>query len=70
MKKTKMTEVDFLQQYLEGWRDVCKDMFVGEIMNTFLELKERQFCLKSYKKLLKFNSRIVENNDSDFFQDL
>ena len=70
MKKIKMTEVDYLQQYLTEWKEVAKDLFVGDIMKNFLELKEKQFCIKSYKKTLKFRNRVVENDERDFFQDL
>jgi hypothetical protein len=70
MKKVKMTEVDYLEQYLTECKELGKDIFVGEIMKSFLELKKKQFCIKSYKKTLKFRSRVVENDESDFFQDL
>lgn len=77
MKKIKMTETDYLNQYLLGWKEATEDIFVGdEIMKSFLELKKNQFCLKSYKKSLKLKDRLelalkqVVKDESDFFQDL
>lgn len=74
MKKTKMTEVDYLNQYLKEWEESCKDIFVGEIMNRVLELKKKQFCIKSYKKSLKFRDMLalsrITDDGSDFFKDL
>ena len=66
-----MTEADYLNQYLLEWKELTEDIFIGDdIMKSFLSLKEKQFCLKSYKKTLKFRDRVVVENDSDFFQDL
>jgi len=71
MKKIKMTEADYLNQYLAEWKESLQDIFVGDnIMNSILELKKNQFCLKSYKKSLKFWNKVVIKDESDFFVDL
>jgi hypothetical protein len=68
-----MTEVDYLNQYLTECKEFGKDIFVGEIMNSFLNLKEKQFNIKSYKKSLKFRDMLalsITDDGSEFFKDL
>jgi hypothetical protein len=41
--KTKQT----LEQYLKGWREAVKDIFItDELMNQFLKIKEKQYINK------------------------
>ena len=48
------TEKDYLDQYLREWKESVSDIFNTEkLMDGFLELKTKQFDLKSYKKSLK-----------------
>lgn len=64
--KVKMTDADYLNKYLADWKEATNDLFKGDMMNKFLELKERQFDVKLYKKQLKKQSKIEEITD-DFF---
>ena len=48
-----ITEAEYLTQYLSDWKEATSDLYTGNIMNDFLNIKKLQFNLKSYKKQIK-----------------
>ena len=58
-----ITEAEYLTQYLNDWKEATSDLYTeDDIMISFLNMKERQFNLKSYKKQIKHYLCIRENN--------
>ena len=48
------TEKDYLKQYLSEWKECMADTFPDkDIMDIFLQIKEKQINLKYYKARYK-----------------
>lgn len=56
-----ITNDEYLNKYLNDWKDTVSDLFTEDMLQNFLDIKKAQFDLKSYKKQLKTDKAFMRN---------